>query len=603
MADLDLDGDLDIAVFSAEAHALLNDGDGRFVLQPQFWKAPGGGDLVGAEVIDFNGDFLPDLLRIERGTASEVVLLPGLLTPPSTGLSIAPTGMRGRDKRTRSPATGYGVTLTARAGLREQSQFFTGQSGGFNQSPVPVVFGLGGARQADYVRLLWPDGVAQVETALAAGQQHKVAELERKISSCPVLFAWNGQRFEFVTDFAGVGGLGYFVAPGESAPPQVLEHVKIEPAQLVAKAGIYELRITEPMEETAYIDQLELLVVDHPADTGVFPDERLAIRGPPPTHELLVVERRLFPGRATDLEGRDCTDKIARVDRVYAYEPPLDRRFFGFCRPHTLELDFGDQLAGVSTNQRVHLFINGSIEYPYSQTVYAASQARVGWEPIRIERRLPDGRWQTIVPDAGAPGGMARTMTVDLTGLATGPDCRLRLTSNLEIYYDQVFLGLTRGADRVRVHALPVAEAELRRVGFAREYSPDGRLPLIYDYELRDVTAPFHVLKGAYTRYGPVTDLLRAFDDQYVLVGPGDEIAVKFDGSKLPPLAEGKTRSFILVSHAYCKDMDLYTASPQTLEPLPFRGMSRYPYPAPEHYPDTAEHRRFLEQYNTRIIE
>ena len=140
-------------------------------------------------------------------------------------------------------------------------------------------------------------------------------------------------------------------------------------------------------------------------------------------------------------------------------------------------------------------------------------------------------------------------------------------------------------------------------MGFAREYSPDGRLPLIYDYDLCDATAPFHTLKGAYTRYGPVKRLLTEFDDQYVLVGPGDEIALKFDAARLPAVAPGRTRSFVLVSHAYCKDMDLYTATPQTLEPLPFKGMSRYPYRAPESFPNTPELRQFRSANNTRIIE
>jgi len=83
--------------------------------------------------------------------------------------------------------------------------------------------------------------------------------MQRKISSCPVLFSWNGTRFEFITDFAGVGGLGYYVAPGEYASTQPLDYVKIESQQLCPRDGSYELRITEPMEETAYVDQLELL--------------------------------------------------------------------------------------------------------------------------------------------------------------------------------------------------------------------------------------------------------------------------------------------------------------------------------------------------------
>jgi hypothetical protein len=490
-----------------------------------------------------------------------------------------------------------------RAGLTEQRFNFSGLSGGFNQSGLPVVFGLGGAGKADYVQLQWPDGVAQVEMALPAGQNHRIAEVQRKISSCPVLFTWNGSRFAFVTDFAGVGGLGYFVAPGQYAQPQVLEHVKIEPRQLRARDGVYELRITEPMEETAYLDKLELHVIDHPAGVRVFPDERLAVTGPPPTHRLLVLDRPIFPLRASDPAGRDCTERLAQADRIYAYAPELDRRFFGFCRRHTLELDFGDQLAEFAPGERVFLFLTGYIEYPYSQTAYAAAQASIGWEPIRVDRLMPDGEWETVVPDVGTFGGMGRTMTVELTGLAHGPGCRLRLTSNLEIYYDQLCLARDLGAESVTLHILPVHRADLRRVGFAREYSPDGRMPLIYDYDLTDATAPFHVLRGAYTRYGEVAELLREYDDRYVLVGPGDEMAVRFDASKLPLLPAGSERSYLLASHAYCKDMDLYTATPQTLEPLPFRGMPCYPYPASEPYPETESHRAWRVTYNTRIVE
>jgi hypothetical protein len=511
VADLDLDGHLDIAFFSGEeGHILLNDGKGQFTLQAHVWKAAPGNEIAGAELADLNGDFVPDLLLLERGKTSRVSLVPGQLSPPSTAISLAPTGVRSRDKRTRSPASGYGVTTTVRAGLREQSQFSSGQAGGFNQSPLPLVFGLSGARQADYVHLLWSDGVAQIETAMLAGQHHQVAEMQRKISSCPVLFSWNGTRFEFITDFAGVGGLGYYVAPGEYASTQPLDYVKIEPQQLCPRDGSYELRITEPMEETAYVDQLELLAIDHPSGSQVFPDERFAVTGPPPTHELLVVDKPIFAQRALDPDGHDCTEQLLRADRLFAYEPVLDRRFFGFCLPHTLDLDFGGQLAGLETNQRVFLFINGYLEYPYSQTAYAASQARVGWEPIRIERLMPDGQWKIIVPDAGAMGGMDRTMTVELTGLVGGPECRLRLSSNLEIYYDQIFLAVPAARDQVKIHTLPMSEADLRYAGFAREVSPDGRQPLIYDYDLRDATAPFHTLSGAYTRYGPVLELLES---------------------------------------------------------------------------------------------
>ena len=82
--------------------------------------------------------------------------------------------------------------------------------------------------------------------------------------------------------------------------------------------------------------------------------------------------------------------------------------------------------------------------------------------------------------------------------------------------------------------------------------------------------------RGDYTRYGPVDELLKAFDDRYVILGSGDEIAVRFDATALPPPAPGRIRSFVLVSHAYCKDMDLYTATPSTVDPLPFGAMTEY---------------------------
>lgn len=602
VVDLDLDGDLDIVCFGREGMALLNDGRGRFALQPGPWTTGAPGPIAAVEVCDLTGDGTPDCLTVLAGAPGVLALSAGRLVPPATALILEPTGMRGRDKRTRSPASGYGVSLTARTGLREQRWVEQGLSGGPCQSSRPVVFGLAGAPQADYVQLQWPDGVTQVETALRAGPRHKIAETQRKISSCPVLFAWNGQRFGFVTDFAGVGGLGYFSAPGVYAPPQVLEHIKIEPGQLRPRDGFFELRVTEPMEEAAYVDRLELLAIDHPAGQTVFPDERLALAGPPPTHELLVAEEPIFAVRATGPRGEDGTEALRQVDRVYAFEPPLDRRFVGFCRPHTLELDFGDRLSKFGPRDRVFLFLNGSIEYPYSSTIYAASQARVGWEPIRIERQDEAGQWHTLVPDAGAPGGMARTITVELTGRLGGPRCRLRLSSNLEIFYDRVFVARHAGPRDVTVRTVPLAAAALRRVGFAREVSPDGRLPLLYEYDLPETTAPFLTLRGAYTRYGEVKELLAQIDDRYVIMGPGEEIALRFTATPLPAPAPGRTRSFILVSHAYCKDMDLYTGTPRTLEPLPFQAMSRYPYPPAEHYPDTPAHRRYRQEYNTRPV-
>ena len=625
VADLDLDGDLDIALFDQHGHVLLNDGWGRFVTKPQVWPVPHDDTILGTALADLDQDGAVDLLRVRSWAGGRIELVPTRLTPPPNWLAVTPTGDRGADQRTRSPASGFGTRLQLRCGLHSQVITYTGLVGGLSQSQQPAVFGLNGAAKADYLMITWSDGVTQCENELTAGTGHRISEMERRVSSCPVLFAWDGQRFAFVGDFAGVGGLGYFVGPEQYAPPQVLEHVKIEADQLAARNGFYELRVCEPMEEVAYVDRLELLAVDHPRGLLVYPDERLTITGPEPTHRLLCVANPVYPARATAPDGKDCAERLAEVDRIYAYQPRLDPRFIGFCEPHTVELGFADRLAeigspatarsegpGSGVESGVYLFLTGSIEYPYSQTTFAAAQAGVMWDPMKIERQAGDGSWETIVADAGAPGGMGRTIAIDLSGKLSDGDsgdqrvepalreCRLRITTNLEIYYDRVFIGADCGTADVAITGAPLASAEVRRLGFPLEYSPDGQHPTVYTYDVIEPTCSFKMPRGSYTRYGPVEELLGEFDDRYVILGSGDEIAVRFDGRSLPPVATGHVRSFVLVSHAYCKDMDLYTAEPDTVEPLPFRAMSAYPYPPEEHAAEGVDVDTWRRAYNTR---
>jgi hypothetical protein len=87
---------------------------------------------------------------------------------------------------------------------------------------------------------------------------------------------------------------------------------------------------------------------------------------------------------------------------------------------------------------------------------------------------------------------------------------------------------------------------------------------------------------GRYTAYGETRDLVRDADDRLAILGEGDEVALEFDAEALPPLEAGWTRTFFLAAVGYCKDMDLYTAGGDRIEPLPFRAMSAYPPPAGE---------------------
>ena len=105
---------------------------------------------------------------------------------------------------------------------------------------------------------------------------------------------------------------------------------------------------------------------------------------------------------------------------------------------------------------------------------------------------------------------------------------------------------------------------------------------------------------GLYTRYGEVRELLTQADDRLVIMGSGDELRLLFNAKRLPPVATGWQRDFLLLVDGWAKDADSNTAYARTVEPLPFHGMSSYPYPASEHFPDDKAHREYQRSFNTR---
>ena len=122
------------------------------------------------------------------------------------------------------------------------------------------------------------------------------------------------------------------------------------------------------------------------------------------------------------------------------------------------------------------------MEYPYSQTNYAAATAGVALRPPAIERLGADGTWQTIEPHAGYPAGLPRMMTLDLTGKLTGPRCVLRIKTNMECYYDQAFIAVRdRSAEKPhcessrcrssgRISAIAATRERFLRMASSRSY-------------------------------------------------------------------------------------------------------------------------------------
>jgi hypothetical protein len=204
-----------------------------------------------------------------------------------------------------------------------------------------------------------------------------------------------------------------------------------------------------------------------------------------------------------------------------------------------------------------------------------------------------------IQDEACYPAGMPRIMTLPLGKLPAGMTGRLRLSTNQELWIDRLFLFEPSKA-ALEVRTLQAASAILQAGGYPREYSPDGSQPRLYDYDIRDPSFPWKTIGGAYTRFGDVAEILREPDDRYAIFGGGEEIALAFDAP--PPPAAGMRRTYVLDTFGWCKDMDPYTAFPHTVEPLPFRGMSNYPYAPEERFPDGEAHRAWRERYQTRLV-
>jgi hypothetical protein len=297
-----------------------------------------------------------------------------------------------------------------------------------------------------------------------------------------------------------------------------------------------------------------------------------------------------------DEHGHDVTSRIASLDRTYPDDFDLER-IRGYAGSHALTIDLGS----ASPNQT--LLLTGWTDYAFSSDNVAAQQAgMMSMEPM-LEAHDATGRWRRLDVGIGIPVGRPQTIPLDLSKLLKPGEHEVRLSTNMRIYWDQIRVGETVATDGFTSATLDPRVAKLKARGFSAEVRPDGEDPPGYDYSRVSPESPWKVFSGAYTREGDVLPLVTAADDRFVIGKPGDEVALEFDAASKLEVPPGWTRTYLLIGDGFSKEMDVNSASPDTVEPLPFHGMSRYPYPPNEHYPDTPEHNQYREKYNTRHVQ
>jgi hypothetical protein len=286
---------------------------------------------------------------------------------------------------------------------------------------------------------------------------------------------------------------------------------------------------------------------------------------------------------------------VSRRDHKFAsgFTPlPYD----GFANPHMLTLDLGE----IKPNAPLRLLMTGYVNYFSATSLYAAWQA--GVKPISpyVEAQLADGSWQRIADDVGFPAGLERTIVVDLTDKLPARARRIRLVTNLEIYWDQVLID-NNGAAEEHTEEVPLALAMLHFRGYPTQIEGASPGDLDYDYDRVSLTGPFQHQRGNYTRFGDVTALVKGIDDRFAIFGTGEEIAAEFDVTHLPRLQERWKRDYFFYANGFVKDMDWWDASPFTVSQLPFHAMSKYPYPANERFPDDSGALDYQMNWNTRF--
>jgi hypothetical protein len=310
----------------------------------------------------------------------------------------------------------------------------------------------------------------------------------------------------------------------------------------------------------------------------------MGITGAVPTGRPLFYRVAMVPEHAVNDRGQEVTASVTRRDLHAATPGNLDRRFIGRLRQnHTLTLTYPkalDSFAG-----QILLVADGWVEYPYSQTNFAAWQAGADYRAPSIEVQGPDGGWQTVLHQFGYPAGMPRQMSVALPKLPKGAR-KIRISSNQEIYWDRLAVAFAQPCPRVKRHALALAAARLEQIGFPQRTDGAQRLPR-YDYKRRQAVWDMRYLEGDYTRFGDVEELVVVQDDAVAIFGPGDGIHLEFTDTQAP-LKPGWRRVYVIETNGWCKDMDLYTKNGETVGPIPHLAES------------SAEVERLHGRYNTR---
>ena len=592
--DFDNDGYLDLLVTgepdNQDARSLFlfrNDGKGKFSdvssLLPEEIKS--GRKLT---IFDYNDDGDPDILI--TGLKGGISLLRNDGGNNNHYIKMKLVGLR--TGSSKNNYFGIGAKVELRSGDLYQTMVV---------KEPDILLGLGNRPRADIIRITWTNGVPQ--NMFLPGTNQSLIESQVLKGSCPFLYTWDGNEYKFVKDILWRSALGMPLGIMGGTTSYAFanasdDYLKIPGENLKARDNRYSMMVTSELWETIYLDKLELVAVDHPDSTDIWVAEQFT---PPPFPklEIYTTGKKIFPLSATDGDGNDQLANLLEKDDRYV-SGFNSEKYQGITSMHELILDPGN----IKNTGNLYLFLSGWV-FPTDASInYAISQSpEIKVTAPEIQVTDGNGKWVTVIPSAGFPMGKNKTVIVNLGGKFRSADHRVKIRTNMEIYWDQAFFSERPPGMLAKTSTLSPSSADLHYRGFSAEFRKGGRYgPHWFDYASVSKEPRWRDLTGRYTRYGDVLPLLKDSDSKYIISNAGDETAVSFDASGLPKLPQGWKRDFLIRSVGWVKDGDLNTAMGKTVEPLPFHGMSSYPPSANDVYPTDQDHLRYNEEYNTRVV-
>jgi len=563
LVDFDNDGWLDILALGAGAQLWRNVGDGRFesvTAKTKLDQLPVA-RVQGVAAADFDGDGDTDLVFSLEGQGLRLLRNDG---------GNANRQLKLRLIGNRSNANGLGIRIEiASASFRVHRTV----------QALPIEIGVGRRDQIDSLTARWFDLPFNiVDVKVDPKRALEVPEPILPTGSCPYLYAWDGQRFQFVTDLLGSAPLGLRVADTVFAAADPREHVWLgDETQFPPRNGRHVVQITEELREVLYLDEAKLVVVDHPPGTEVHTTDKFRPGPPFPAGEIWTLHNRVPLRAATRLDGSDCTDLLQVTDdrRVSPHRLRIPQ-LRGLAEPHGVVLDFGP----LAVEKPLVLALTGWLRFGGGMANVAASHhPELPFPFPQLEVETTPDRWQPVDVVAGAPAGKTKSILIDLAGKLPPGAHRLRLSTAFEIHWDRIALFERRLADDTRITRLAPDRTDLHWRGFSEFADLDWTFPLTPVYDRVFQNAPWTITPvGWCTRYGPVDELVAREDNALALLNGGDELTLEFTADRLPPKPPGMLRDFFLYTVGWDKDADFHVELGWQVGPLPWHGMNDQHY-------------------------